>query len=76
MKDSDAEGIQGPRGVLPDNVKIIEPAVDKIVAEPTSEQREPAVIAAPLPPADDAAAYPPQDAYQQSSYEQQQPVAF
>lgn len=57
MKGWDPEGLTGPRKPLPDSVKILEPPLDKIVAEPTSEQREPAVIAPPLPPAEDAAAY-------------------
>ncbi|KAI0732362.1 40S ribosomal protein S3 [Fomitopsis betulina] len=75
MKGWDPEGQLGPRKPLPDSVQILEPPLDKIVAEPTSEQREPAVVAAPAPPAEEQAAYqaPPADAYQQS-YEQ--PAAF
>ena len=75
MKGWDPEGQLGPRKPLPDSVQIIEPLPDKIVAEPTSEQREPAVVAAPAPPAEEQAAYqaPQADAYSQS-YEQ--PAAF
>ena len=47
MKGWDPEGQLGPRKPLPDSVQILEPPLDKIVAEPTSEQREPAVVAAP-----------------------------
>ena len=65
MKGSDPDGVTGPRTLLPDSVKILEPPLDKIVAEPTSEQREPAVIVPPLPPAEDAAAYQPQ--YEQTA---------
>ena len=49
MKGWDPEGQIGPRKPLPDSVQILEPPLDKIVAEPTSEQREPAVVAAPAP---------------------------
>lgn len=73
MKGWDPEGQLGPRKPLPDSVQILEPPLDKIVAEPTSEQREPATISQPVPPVEDPAAYPAQDNYQQP-YEQ--PAAF
>lgn len=63
MKGWDPEGNTGPRKPLPDSVQIMEPALDKVVGEPTSEQRDPISVPAP-PPAEEA--YPPQDqAYQQ-----------
>ncbi|KAH9937658.1 40S ribosomal protein S3 [Fomitopsis serialis] len=74
MKGWDPEGQIGPRKPLPDSVQILEPPLDKIVAEPTSEQREPAIVAAPAPPVEEQGAYQaPPDAYSQS-YEQ--PAAF
>ena len=73
MKGWDPEGQLGPRKPLPDSVQILEPPLDKIVAEPTSEQREPAVVAAPAPVAEEPAAYPPQETYQQTF---EQPAAF
>ncbi|CCM01957.1 uncharacterized protein FIBRA_04030 [Fibroporia radiculosa] len=72
MKGTDPDGQSGPRKPLPDSVQILEPPLDKIVAEPTSEQREPAVVAPPAPPAEEPA-YPPQDTFQQA-YDQ--PAAF
>lgn len=63
MKGTDPEGQLGPRQPLPDSVQIIEPPVDKIVSEPTSEQREPIGVPAPAPVEE---TYAPQDpAYQQ-----------
>lgn len=41
MKGWDPEGNLGPKKPLPDTITIMEPPVDKIVAEPTSEQRVP-----------------------------------
>lgn len=58
MKAFDPEGNLGPRKPLPDSVQILEPPLDKVVAEPTSEQREPAaVVAPPQPAAEDPAAF-------------------
>lgn len=72
MKGSDPEGQLGPRQPLPDSVQIIEPPVDKIVSEPTSEQREP--VAVPVaPPAEEAYA-PAEPAYQAETYPAEQPV--
>ena len=60
MKGWDPEGNVGPRKPLPDSVQILEPPLDKIVAEPTSEQREPAaVVAPPQPAAEEPAAAEP-----------------
>jgi len=65
MKGHDPEGQLGPRKPLPDSVAIHEPPVDKIIGEPTSEQREPAIPqAAPVP--DESAAYQqPQEVFDQ-----------
>jgi len=41
MKGWDPEGNLGPKKPLPDTITITEPPVDKVVAEPTSEQRVP-----------------------------------
>ena len=71
MKGSDPEGQLGPKKPLPDSVQIIEPPVDKIVSEPTSEQREPAVPVAPAPPAEESYAAEP---YQQPEPYAEQPV--
>ena len=69
MKGYDPEGQLGPRKPLPDSVTIVEPPVDKVIAEPTSEQREPAVPqAAPIP--DEAAYQQPQEAFDQGGYDQ------
>jgi small subunit ribosomal protein S3e len=42
MKGWDPEGRLGPKKPLPDMVTIMEPPVDKLIAEPVSEQRGPA----------------------------------
>ena len=75
MKGWDPEGKVGPAKPLPDSVQVLEPPIDKVVAEPTSESREPAVPAPHVAPAADE-----QAAYQQApeSYEQgypQEPAA-
>ncbi|KAJ3576651.1 hypothetical protein NP233_g292 [Leucocoprinus birnbaumii] len=59
MKGYDPEGQLGPKKPLPDSVQIFEPPVDKVVLEPSSEQREP--IAVPVAPAAEEG-YPAQDA--------------
>jgi len=46
MKGWDPEGNTGPRKPLPDSVQILEPPLDKIVSEPSSEQKEPIAIPA------------------------------
>jgi len=49
MKPYDASGITGPKKPLPDTVTIIEPPVDKLISEPTSEQRGPPPPTATVP---------------------------
>jgi small subunit ribosomal protein S3e len=71
MKGWDPEGNTGPRKPLPDSVQILEPPVDKIVSEPSSEQREPAVpVAAPV---QEQPEYPA-EAYQQPPAEYETPA--
>jgi small subunit ribosomal protein S3e len=41
MKGWDPEGNLGPKKPLPDMITIVEPPVDKLVGEPSSEQRGP-----------------------------------
>lgn len=67
MKGYDPEGITGPRKPLPDTVTIIEPPVDKIVSEPSSESRG-APEAQVVPPAAE------ETAYQAEPYQQQQEI--
>lgn len=69
MKGWDPEGSIGPKKPLPDAVTILEPPIDKVVAEPTSEQRETAPVAAAPAPVAEEPAYAPQEPYQQQ-YEQ------
>lgn len=72
MKGYDPEGQTGPRKPLPDSVQIFEPPVDKIVLEPSSEQREP--VSVPVAPAAEEA-YAPQDgSFQQPEGYTEQPV--
>src|SRR6266852_416065 len=69
MKGYDPEGQLGPRKPLPDSVTIHEPPVDKVIGEPTSEQREPAIPqAAPVP--DEASFQQPQEGYDQGGFDQ------
>lgn len=69
MKGWDVNGVLGPTKPLPDSVQIIDPPIDKIVAEPTSEQREQPAIVSQAPPAVEEPAFAPQDGgYQQDSY--------
>ena len=69
MKGSDPEGLLGPKQPLPDSVQIFEPSVDKIVLEPSSEQREPVAVPVAAPVEE---AYPPQEAaYQPEAYVEQ-----
>lgn len=72
MKGYDPEGQLGPKKPLPDSVQIFEPPVDKIVLEPSSEQREP--VPAPVAPAAEEA-YAAQDtSFQQPEGYTEQPV--
>lgn len=68
MKGWDPEGQTGPRKPLPDSVTIREPPEDKLVTEPTSEQREPISVSAAV--ADEPYTAPADTSYQQESYEQ------
>ena len=68
MKGWDPLGETGPRKPLPDSVTIMEPREDKIVTEPSSEQREPAIPVAV--PAEDAFAAP-DPTYQLDAFAQQ-----
>ena len=72
MKGWDPNGQVGPTKPLPDSVQILEPPIDKVVAEPTSEQRESAFPQQQAqPPADDQAAYQqPAESYEQGYAEQ------
>lgn len=62
MKGYDPEGQLGPRKPLPDSVQILEPPIDKVVLEPSSEQRDPVVVPVAAPVA------APEPAYQQEPY--------
>lgn len=74
MKGSDPEGLLGPRKPLPDSVQIFEPSVDKIVSEPSSEQRDPIVVPAAAPAEE---LYAPQEpAYQQPDAYGEPPAVF
>lgn len=74
MKGSDPEGLLGPRKPLPDSVQIFEPSVDKIVSEPSSEQREPVAVAVAVAVDEPYAAQDP--AYQQPDAYSEQPAIF
>lgn len=59
MKPHDETGVAGPKTPLPDTVTIVEPPVDKLISEPTSEQRGPPAPSAtvvPEPAAEEPAA--------------------
>ena len=79
MKGWDPEGQLGPKKPLPDSVQIMEPPVDKIITEPSSEQREPAVVAPVAAPVGEAPeqGFQPQaePAYQADPYADQAPAA-
>jgi len=69
MKGWDPEGQTGPRKPLPDSVQIVDPPVDKIVSEPSSEQKEPANIAPAAQVEDPYNQQPPQEeGYQEEQY--------
>ncbi|KAG6850520.1 hypothetical protein H0H93_012521 [Arthromyces matolae] len=67
MKGSDPEGLTGPRQPLPDSVQIFEPPVDKVVSEPSSEQKEPISFPVAAPAEENFASQethqPPTDGY-------------
>lgn len=78
MKGWDPEGNTGPKKPLPDVVTIAEPPIDKVFAEPTSEQRGP--VEAPVPVAtatEDAGAYgaPAEGGYGGDAYQDAQETA-
>ena len=62
MKGYDPEGQLGPRKPLPDSVSISDPPIDKVVLEPSSEQRDPVAAVVPV------VAAAPEPAYQQEVY--------
>jgi len=69
MKGTDPEGLQGPRKPLPDSVIILEPPLDKIVSEPSSEQREqPAIVPQPV---DESVYQQPEAGYEPQAYPDQ-----
>jgi small subunit ribosomal protein S3e len=77
MKGWDPEGQLGPRKPLPDSVQILEPPIDKIITEPSSEQREPIVSAPTAVPVGEAPeqGYQPQEpAYQADPYADSAPA--
>lgn len=75
MKGWDPEGQTGPKNPLPDSVQILDPPVDKIVSEPSSEQREPAAIPAPAAPAEEAYAAPQEGYAAPDAYAAEAPAA-
>jgi small subunit ribosomal protein S3e len=74
MKGWDPEGLTGPTKPLPDSVQIVDPPIDKIVAEPTSEQRE-SLSVPQAQPEDPNAGYQQPEGYQQAEG-YQQPEAY
>jgi len=71
MKGYDPEGQLGPRRPLPDSVQILEPPLDKMVSEPSSESREPVIVSAAPPAVEEPASYAPEPAYPQEAYGEQ-----
>jgi hypothetical protein len=67
MKGYDPEGQLGPSKPLPDSVTISDPPIDKVVLEPSSEQRDPIAAVVPVVAA-------PEPAYQQEAYNNEAPV--
>lgn len=76
MKGYDADGQLGPKKPLPDAVQIFEPPVDKVVLEPSSEQREP--VSVPVAAPQEEPYVPPQDSavQQQEAYNMEQQNVF
>lgn len=75
MKGWDPEGVIGPKKPLPDSVQILEPPVDKIVAEPNSEHRDQPAVVAP-PQAEEPAYQQPEQTFEQPADEFQGQSAF
>lgn len=74
MKGWDPEGQLGPKNPLPDSVQIVEPLPDKIVSEPSSEQREPVAVPVAPPAAEETYAAQEPAAYPQAEAYSEQPV--
>jgi hypothetical protein len=72
MKGSDPDGQTGPRKPLPDSVQIIDPPVDKIPSEPSSEQKEPYSVPVAAAPTEEYAAA--DSSFQQPEAYAEQPV--
>jgi len=72
MKGYDPEGITGPRKPLPDTVTIVEPPVDKIVSEPSSESRGVPEVVPAVPVAEETTYQTEQ--YQQDAFQAEQPA--
>lgn len=70
MKGYDPEGEKGPRFPLPDYVEIKEPLADKIVSEPSSEQREAVVMPVSVGP-EETYNNQPEQGYQPETYTEQ-----
>jgi hypothetical protein len=77
MKGWDPEGNTGPRKPLPDSVQILEPPLDKIVSEPSSEQKDPVAIPVAVPAVEEPT-YGGQDGFQAEGYGEApvQPAGF
>jgi len=71
MKGWDPEGQFGPRKPLPDSVQILEPPVDKVVLEPSSEQREALGVPAAVVPTEEYQQPPPQEVQPEGYAEEQ-----
>jgi len=77
MKGWDPEGNTGPRKPLPDSVQIHEPPPDKIVSEPSSEQKEPLAVPVAVPAVEEPSYGGIQEGYQADYGEPAaQPAAF
>lgn len=68
MKGSDPEGLTGPRDPLPDFVYVKDPPEDKIVSEPSSEQKEPTSFPPAAPVEDPYQQQPEGEGYQEDAY--------
>lgn len=77
MKGHDPEGQLGPKKPLPDAVQIYEPPVDKVVLEPSSEQREPVPVPVAAPATEEPYVPPQDEAFQQQeAYGAEQQTVF
>jgi len=64
MKDHDPEGRLGPKNPLPDTVTILEPPVDKLITEPTSEQKGVPQVSVPAEAPAEEPAYAPEGGFE------------